>query len=624
MRYSEIKIAEGEPKLIESTGTTRIDIGGTTYEVGNDLIKEGSIYKIFSGDSARAWAEANDAVVPPLAVVQAVYKQAKPLMMPIRQNNPKVDTNAEAHHQQIIEINGQPSGFVAGHKKEIVEGPGTRIFGGRWPEGYGRTAGSIIQKGQSNHGGGHVDYSQGMRLCRVVDESTKSGAQGSKDKAQTESSKGLFIIGDSHAKAIPGGNNLARNGATTAQTVSQAQKVPNGSTVIVSTGHNDVAAGKTPGQIANAVSKLIKDLTARGIKVQYVLFPEGTKNPNQENMGPTREAIADLVDVYFDLEGQAMSPDGKHASMSVYRSIPLSSGQDAVQPVKPKVDKERDDPASYADGQFLLKEGPPYPKEEAEAVKGMQYVLTLLGYDVGSTGMDGKYGPRTARAVRAFKKDYKISGDGRTFGMDSIRKVEGIADGSVAVVRTPKPYASKQDNKDATAELPNLPQDSVTQGKVGLVLDFIAGPESGGRYDAVYPGRRRPEILDMTLRELYRDMAIRAKKTKSSASGRYQYITSTLKSVVNQMGLDPDKTKFTPEIQDKIVIYHLRKNHGLDKWLAGNLSNEKFLRRLAGTWAGLPNPYTNRSVYYGDGLNKAGFSAKVGLDALQKIQGQPV
>jgi len=42
----------------------------------------------------------------------------------------------------------------------------------------------------------------------------------------------------------------------------------------------------------------------------------------------------------------------------------------------------------------------------------MQSKLEDLGYSTGSTGVDGMYGPRTARAVRAFKKDYDIDGNG--------------------------------------------------------------------------------------------------------------------------------------------------------------------------------------------------------------------
>lgn len=59
-----------------------------------------------------------------------------------------------------------------------------------------------------------------------------------------------------------------------------------------------------------------------------------------------------------------------------------------------------------------LEAGPPYPPEQTGAVKQLQRTLIKLGYSVGSTGVDGKYGPRTTRAVRAFKSDNKIKGDG--------------------------------------------------------------------------------------------------------------------------------------------------------------------------------------------------------------------
>ena len=60
----------------------------------------------------------------------------------------------------------------------------------------------------------------------------------------------------------------------------------------------------------------------------------------------------------------------------------------------------------------MLQAGPPYPKEDEAKVKMLQQALENLGYSVGSTGIDGKYGPRTTRAVRAFKNDYNLPGSG--------------------------------------------------------------------------------------------------------------------------------------------------------------------------------------------------------------------
>jgi len=153
------------------------------------------------------------------------------------------------------------------------------------------------------------------------------------------------------------------------------------------------------------------------------------------------------------------------------------------------------------------------------------------------------------------------------------------------------------------------------------VLDLIAGPESAGRYDAVYPGRRRPQILNMTLDELYQDMRARGRASGSSASGRYQYIRTTLQSVANSMRLDPNTTKFDEQTQDNIVIYHLRANHGLDRWLAGRMSHEDFLARLSRTWAGLPDPATGASYFAGILDNRAGMRVASAVQQLDQIQG---
>lgn len=255
--------------------------------------------------------------------------------------------------------------------------------------------------------------------------------------------------------------------------------------------------------------------------------------------------------------------------------------------------------------------GPPYPKEDDVAVRAMQKQLIKLGYSVGSTGVDGKYGPRTARAVAAFKKDNKITPvDGEVMTNSEMLKLANAK-------RVAKPTPIGSDSSGG--ELGDLSQDSVTQGKVGAVLDLIAKPESGGRYDAVYPGRRRPQILDMTIDELIQDMRARGRASGSSASGRYQYIRKTLQGVTRQMGLDTATTKFTPEVQDKIAIYHLRKNHSLDSWLSGRMSNERFLNKLAGTWAGIPKS-TGGSAYAGVLDNKAGMSAGGALSSLDRIK----
>jgi len=77
-----------------------------------------------------------------------------------------------------------------------------------------------------------------------------------------------------------------------------------------------------------------------------------------------------------------------------------------------------------------LKAGPPYPKEDTEAVKALQTKLEALGYSVGNTGIDGKYGPRTSRAVAAYKKDNNIqgaSGEVSAADIESLKTAKKVA-----------------------------------------------------------------------------------------------------------------------------------------------------------------------------------------------------
>ena len=70
-----------------------------------------------------------------------------------------------------------------------------------------------------------------------------------------------------------------------------------------------------------------------------------------------------------------------------------------------------------------IEAGPPYPEEDMETVRGMQSKLEELGYDVGHTGVDGKYGSRTARAVAAAKTDHDIDGDGSSIDSAGLSKL---------------------------------------------------------------------------------------------------------------------------------------------------------------------------------------------------------
>jgi peptidoglycan hydrolase-like protein with peptidoglycan-binding domain len=60
----------------------------------------------------------------------------------------------------------------------------------------------------------------------------------------------------------------------------------------------------------------------------------------------------------------------------------------------------------------LIKNTGTYSADLIPQVKKIQTLLQRLGYDVGTTGIDGKYGPRTEKAVRRFQQDNSLKVDG--------------------------------------------------------------------------------------------------------------------------------------------------------------------------------------------------------------------
>jgi len=259
----------------------------------------------------------------------------------------------------------------------------------------------------------------------------------------------VYVIGDSHAKAMGGANNLASNGARLSAIATQANNVPRGATVYMTGGHNDVPAGTNPQQIASQVQSIISTLEGKGCTVNYILFPEGSSNTKQEQMGPTRQAITTAVTVGKDLEGCSLS-DGIHCQMSSYTGI-VNASAPSNDPIGNKMDSDND----IAQG---LEAGPPYPLEQVDDVKALQTRLEELGYSVGSTGIDGKYGPRTERAVAAFKRDNNVTpATGRNLDATASATLA-----SATKVENPTPTGNTSRAADVElgdlADIANLPQ----------------------------------------------------------------------------------------------------------------------------------------------------------------------
>lgn len=157
------------------------------------------------------------------------------------------------------------------------------------------------------------------------------------------------------------------------------------------------------------------------------------------------------------------------------------------------------------------------------------------------------------------------------------------------------------------------------------LLDFIAGPESGGNYNAFYGNTRNQDInlTGMTLADVQRFQGDLAKRTGSSAAGRYQFLQSTLRGLMSKHKLTPD-TIFTPELQDRLAI-SLMEGRGLSSYLNGSIDAPTFGNRLAQEWAGLPvltGSKAGRSYYDGDAIgNKAGVGTTPFMNAILGVNG---
>lgn len=85
--------------------------------------------------------------------------------------------------------------------------------------------------------------------------------------------------------------------------------------------------------------------------------------------------------------------------------------------------------------------------------------------------------------------------------------------------------------------------------EIKSLMETIAGPESGGNYEAMYPGETLPGATKMTIAEVARKA--------TGAVGKYQNMPEYLVQRAKDAGLDPNKDLYSPENQDKITRWHI-------------------------------------------------------------------
>ena|GEM_PF-6853948 len=135
------------------------------------------------------------------------------------------------------------------------------------------------------------------------------------------------------------------------------------------------------------------------------------------------------------------------------------------------------------------------------------------------------------------------------------------------------------------------PQGSGVEGIKKALLDTISGPESGGKYDVMYGGKRFADFSDHP-RQLFPIMSGPNKGKKSSAAGRYQFIRGTWDKQKADLGLKD----FSPASQDA-AAWDLASDTFKDKTgqdLASVLQSgdpnaiAQVGKALSGVWTSLP------------------------------------
>lgn len=143
------------------------------------------------------------------------------------------------------------------------------------------------------------------------------------------------------------------------------------------------------------------------------------------------------------------------------------------------------------------------------------------------------------------------------------------------------------------------------------LLDFIAKYESRGDYNIVWSGIRsnhkpKKPLVTMTIGEVLDWQDSIDPHYMSEAAGKFQILEDTLRGLYREADLTLSD-KFNEKNQDRLAVALLRRR-GLDAYMSGQITANKFCNSLAKEWASLPvvtGPKKGRSYYAGDGFNKA-------------------
>lgn len=123
------------------------------------------------------------------------------------------------------------------------------------------------------------------------------------------------------------------------------------------------------------------------------------------------------------------------------------------------------------------------------------------------------------------------------------------------------------------------------------ILNLVARGEAtagGNPYISLYSNTTLPGVTDNTIAEVLRFQEQRSNKP---AIGRYQFKPNTLRECAGYLGVDPARTRFTPDVQDALILARLKVFRQMDQWYAGTLPTDRFMIKLAQEFSSMPVPY---------------------------------
>lgn len=201
------------------------------------------------------------------------------------------------------------------------------------------------------------------------------------------------------------------------------------------------------------------------------------------------------------------------------------------------------------------------------------------------------------------------------------RDSSGDTSSSAAPVgATPNPSAPGLGARES--ELNTLNQSGSKNQGIGVIRDMIASVESiGGSYNSLFGGGTKTPLTSMTINEVLKHQAGMIQRgAKSTAAGRYQFMSYTLPEYARKAKFDFGTTKFDERTQDALADILIREK-GYDRYKKGQITDKQFLANLSKAWAGLPNPEKGgRSNYAGDGLNASHMKVENALGQIRQAR----